>query len=234
MNRTFRTLYDLSESSNESKEHIEQKKQAIKEGVLTCLNLLRPTIRENNQITPIVEQKKKIILKKKNFNILRDESDENDENDDNDNDNDKENQSTTPILDDNLSRRKTVRGSNSSKRSNSSKQQENESPSKRSKKAEDLDEPLNIISPTVVKKTTPNRRKKSSDEEKDKKVKSLRLARKVHITEDSKSMETSKLTRKEEEEQTTKMDEETVVSFSLFTKLGIGEFEHRISAVAVD
>ncbi len=198
LNRTFRTLYELNELVNESKDHIEQKKEAIKEGVLTCLNLLRPSIRENNQITPINDSKKKIIIKKKNFNILHDESDVDE------NENDKENQSTTPILDENIIRRKTVRGSNSSKRSVSLKQQESESPSKRTKKTEDIDTPLTIISPTVIKKTTPNR-KKTNDNGEEKIVKSLRLARKVHqITNDSKSIETSKLTVKQKNEEETK------------------------------
>ncbi len=196
LNRTFRTLSELNEFTNESKDHIEQKKEAIKEGVLTCLNLLRPSI-------PIIETKKKIIIKKTNFNILHNESD--------DDEDDKENQSTTPVLDENSIRRKTVRGSNSSKRSVSLKQQENESPSKRTKTTEDIDEPLTIISPAVVKKITPNR-KKTNDNGEEKKVKSLRLARKVHqLTDDSKTIETTKLTKKQQKKDETNTEEETVV-----------------------
>lgn len=148
----------------------------------------------NNQITPINDSKKKIIIKKKNFNVLNDESD------DNDNENDKENQSITPTLDENTIRRKTVRSSNSSKRSVSLKQQESESPSKRTKTTEDIDLPLAIISPAVVKKITPNR-KKTTNEGEEQKVKSLRLTRKVQqITDDVKSIETTKLTKKSDEE----------------------------------
>ncbi|CAF0736953.1 unnamed protein product [Adineta steineri] len=198
LNRTFRTFYDLSDLTNESKEHIEQKKEAIKEGVLTCLNLLRPTIRENNQIAPINDIKKKIIIKKKHLNILHNESD-----DDNDDDeNEKENQSTTPVSDDNSMRRKTVRGSNTSKRSVSIKTSDNESPSKRTKIIQDIDKPLAVISPTVTKKITPNRKKKADDNDEEKKPKSIRLIRKVQqTTDDSKILETSKLIRKQDTEE---------------------------------
>jgi len=171
LNRTFRTLYDLNEYSTEE---IEQKKETIKEGVLTCLALLRPAImRENNQTLPTNDSKKKIIIKKKNFNILNDDS-ENDDDDDDDakddsEENDKENQS----------RRKTVRGSNSSKRSVSCKQQENESPSKRTKTTENLDEPLSIISPAATKKKITPTRKKINEDGHDQQAKSLRLTRKV-------------------------------------------------------
>lgn len=141
--------------------------------MFTCLALLRPSIREHNQKTPTVEPRKKIIIiKKKNFDILNDESD---------NENDKENQSMTPTLTEETLRRTTVRGSNPSKRPASSKQQENdenESPPKRSKKADDIDAPLPIISPAVPKKTTPTR-KKASNEGDEKKALSIRFTRKV-------------------------------------------------------
>ncbi|UJR31077.1 hypothetical protein I4U23_018586 [Adineta vaga] len=189
LNRTFRTLYDLSDSPNEPKEHIEQKKEAIKEGVLTCLNLLRSTIRETNQIAPTNETKKKIIIKKKNLNVLHDQSDD-------DNDHEKENQSTTPEIEENTMRRKTVRGSNTSKRSVSIKTPDNESPPKRTKTIEAIDVPLPVISPTVVKKATPIRKKLSNDGE-EKQTKSLRLTRKVQQTTDElKPIETTKLTKK--------------------------------------
>ena len=104
----------------EGREDLEEKKEAIKEGVMTCLNLLRPSIREHNSI--ITEKtKKKIILKKKTFNILQVDSDE---------ENDKENQSMTPISTDENLRRKTVRGSNPTKRLASEKQDDQEIPSK--------------------------------------------------------------------------------------------------------
>ncbi|CAF4053236.1 unnamed protein product [Rotaria sp. Silwood2] len=196
LNRTFRTLYELNDFTNESKDHIEQKKEAIKEGVLTCLNLLRPSIRENQQITPTIDTEKKMIIKKKNFNVLHDESDDNNNN--NNDENNKENQSDSSLLDENQIRRKTARGSNSSKRSVSSKQQENESPSKRTKKTEDIDVPLPIISPAVGKKITSNRMK-TDDQGEEKKTKSLRLTRKVHqIKHDTKSIETTKLTKQQE------------------------------------
>lgn len=188
MFKVKKKLYLIIEDdlSHESSDHIEEKKQAIKEGVLTCLNLLRPTIRENQQITPTVEPKKKIIITKKYYNILDNDSD----------DTDKENQSNTPVLDENPTRRKTARGSNSSKRAGSSKQQENESPSKRKKTTDDIDSPLPIISPNVVKKITPTRTKPDELGE-EKKSKSLRLARKVQQTKEPRSTETSShLTKK--------------------------------------
>ncbi|CAF1142382.1 unnamed protein product [Adineta ricciae] len=194
LNRTFRTLYDLSDSPNEPKEHIEQKKEAIKEGVLTCLNLLRSTIRETNQIAPVNDSKKKIIIKKKNLNILHNESDEEE----------KENQSITPEIEENAVRRKTVRGSNASKRSVSIKTPENESPPKRTRTTEDIDAPLSVISPTVVKKGTTPVRKKLSNDGDEKQTKSLRLTRKVQQTADeTKSIDSNKSAKK------IKKDEET-------------------------
>ena len=211
LNRTFRTLYELSTYSCrirlrrarfpfrvddlplDSHEHIDEKKEAIKEGVFTCLALLRPSIREHNQKTPTIEpKKKKIIIKKKNFDILNDESD---------NENDKENQSMTPTLTEESLRRTTVRGSNPSKRSASSKQQENdenESPSKRSKKADDIDAPLPIISPAVTKKTTPTRKKASNDGD-EKKTSSIRFTRKVSSkTDEQTSSENVEKSKKDE------------------------------------
>ncbi|CAF1090416.1 unnamed protein product [Rotaria sordida] len=194
LNRTFRALYELNDFTNESKDHIEQKKEAIREGVSTCLNLLRPSIRENQQTTSIIDMKKKIIIKKKNLNILHDDSD----NDDAADENNKENQSNIPELDNNQIRRKTIRGSNSSKRSISLKQQENESPSKRTKKTDDIDEPLPIISPSIVKKITRTQTKIDAHNE-EKKTKSIRLTREVHqIKHDSKSIETTKLIKQRE------------------------------------
>ena len=203
-------MYELNETISESKEHIEQKKEAIKEGVKTCLTYLRPMTPESHPITPTVNPKKKIILKKKSFNILQHESDEEAEEEENEED-DKENQTMTPVLDENMARRKTVRGSNSSKRSVSSKQEEDESPSKRTKTVKDIDEPLPIISPTVTKRSTPGRKKKN-DEGEAKKVKSLRLARKVQ---DSKSMESTKLIQKQKSDEINSVEEADVRAFSL-------------------
>lgn len=191
----------MNETITESKDHIEQKKEAIKEGVIKCLTLLRPMARDSNPITPTVNPKKKIIIKKKTFDILHRESDDEEEKEEDETENDKENQTMTPVLEENIIRRKTVRGSNSSKRSVSSKQEEgkeNESPSKRTKTTDDIDEPLPIISPIVTKKATPSR-KKITEEGEEKKAKSLRLARKVQ---DSKPMETTKLIKKQKTEET--------------------------------
>ncbi|CAM4899204.1 unnamed protein product [Rotaria socialis] len=215
LNRTFRTLYELNESNNEPKDHIEVKKQAIKEGVLTCLTLLRPSIRENQQITPTIEGKKKIIITKKYYNVLDNDSD----------DTDKENLSNTPILDTNKIRRKTIRTSKPSKRPGSSKQDDEEeedaSPSKRKKKAENADVPLPIISPNVVKKVTPNRTKTDELGE-EKKKNSIRLARKVHqVKQDSKSIETTKLTKQQKQEINT--EQETEVPITLVKKLQTNE-----------
>ena len=197
-------LVVVGDSPNEPKEHIEQKKEAIKEGVLTCLNLLRSTIRETNQIAPVSDLKKKIIIKKKNLNILHNESDEEE----------KENQSTTPEIEENAVRRKTVRGSNASKRSVSIKTPENESPPKRTKTTEDIDAPLSVISPTVVKKGTTPVRKKLSNDGDEKQTKSLRLTRKVQQTADeSKTIESSKSAKK------VKKDDETEVRLHLFAML---------------
>lgn len=153
--------------------------------------------RDSNPITPAGNPKKKIIFRKKNFDILHRESDDEDKEED-----DKENETMTPVLEENILRRKTVRGSNSSKRSVSSKQEEegkeNDSPSKRTKTTDDIDEPLPIISPIVTKKTTPSR-KKITEEGDEKKTKSLRLARKVQ---DSKPIETTKLIKKQKTEET--------------------------------
>ncbi len=179
--------------NNESKDHIEQKKEAIKEGVCTCLNLLRPIIRENNQITPTIDTKKKIIIKKKTFNILHENSDD---------ENEKENQAISPLLDENSKRRQTVRGSNTSKRSVSLKTPDKESPPKRTKTTEDIDVPLPIISPAIVKKITPSRKKTTDDGGEEKPAKSIRLIRKAQqTTDDSKSNETIKLTKKQKEEE---------------------------------
>ncbi|CAF3570624.1 unnamed protein product [Rotaria socialis] len=215
LNRTFRTLYELNESNNEPKDHIEVKKQAIKEGVLTCLTLLRPSIRENQQITSTIEGKKKIIITKKYYNVLDNDSD----------DTDKENLSNTPILDTNKIRRKTIRTSKPSKRPGSSKQDDEEeedaSPSKRKKKAENADVPLPIISPNVVKKVTPNRTKTDELGE-EKKKNSIRLARKVHqVKQDSKSIETTKLTKQQKQEINT--EQETEVPITLVKKLQTNE-----------
>lgn len=184
------------DSPGEPKEHVEQKKEAIKEGVLTCLNLLRATIRENNQIAPSNEPKKKTIIlkKKKNLDILHANSDEDDDNEE------KENEPTTPQLDENGVRRKTVRGSNSSKRSVSIKTPDEESPSKRTKKTSDVDVPLPVISPMVAKKVTLGRKKSNTDGE-EKKSKSLRLTKKTQLaTEELKAVQTEKTSKKEAQE----------------------------------
>jgi hypothetical protein len=177
------------DQSSDASERIEEKKEAIKEGVVTCWQLLRPSLREHKQTlstgTTLNESKtKKIIIinkKKKttmtNFNILHDDSDD---------DNDKENQSITPILNEDLSRRQTVRGSTSAKRTASSKQDENddnESPPKRTKKIDDIDVPLPIISPAASKKTT-NVRSKPTETGKEKKVTSIQFTRKIHSNTD--------------------------------------------------
>ena len=207
LNRTFQALYELNDFTNESKDHIETKKEAIKEGVLTCLNYLGSSSHENNPITPTINSKKKIIIKKKNFDILQDKS-EDDDDDDDDDENDKENQSTTSIVDENVIRRKTVRGSNPSKRSVSLKEKEDESPSKRTKKTVNIDEPLAIISPAVVKKSTPSR-KKANEKGEEKNAKSLRLVRKVN---DLKSAETTKLTKKQKNDEMNVKEDHSSVS----------------------
>jgi hypothetical protein len=80
-----------------------------------------------------------------------------------------------------------------------------------------MDAPLSIISPTVVKKITPTR-KKTTDDGEEKKTKSLRLARKVHqTTADSKSLETTKLTKKQKKDETN-TEEETDVGNTLQSK----------------
>jgi hypothetical protein len=188
---------------------VEQKKEAIKEGVLTCLNLLRSTIRESNQIAPSTDPKKKIIIKKKkNLDILHDRSDDEEE---------KENQPTTPQLEENGIRRKTVRGSNTSKRSVSIKTPDEESPSKRAKKTSDIDEPLPVISPTVVKKVTPTRNKTDADGE-EKKAKSLRLTRKApSTTEEQKPVEAVKSTKKTKKEEVHTEEETEVRVIALLT-----------------
>ena len=128
--------------------------------------MLRSLSRETKSTMSNNELKKKIIIKKKNFNILNDDSDENE---------DKENQSS---LSDESLRRKTARGSNPTKRIASLKENETESPPKRSKLTEDIDKPLPIISPAISKKTIVIRTKKLDDGE-EKKVTSLCLTRKA-------------------------------------------------------
>ena len=240
LNRTFRTLYELSQwrctihhlSSCspslvddlpvESNEHIEEKKEAISEGVRTCLTLIRPSIREHNQKTPTVEPKKKIIIRKKNFDILHDGSD---------NDEDKENESMTPVLTEENRRRTTARGSNPSKRPASSKQQENdenESPPKRSKKTNDLDAPLPIISPAVAKKSTPTRKKPSTDGE-EKKALSIRFTRKVQSKTDADtSSENIDKLKKDESNTST----EVVMRRSLHSSTDLSHFHLQEKSVA--
>jgi hypothetical protein len=77
------------------------------------------------------------------------------------------------------------------------KQQESESPSKRTKQTKNLDEPLTIISPTVVKKITPTRKKTNEDGE-EKNVKSLRLTRKVQESKLTKIQKTEEMNTEKE------------------------------------
>jgi hypothetical protein len=77
------------------------------------------------------------------------------------------------------------------------KQQESESPSKRTKQTKNLDEPLTIISPTVVKKITPTRKKTNEDGEEEK-VKSLRLTRKVQESKLTKTQKTEEMNTEKE------------------------------------
>ena len=181
--------------------------------MVTCLNLLRPTLRDSNPITPVIEAKKKIILKKKTFNILHVDSDD---------ENEKENQSISTVSADDVSaRRQTARGSNASKRPASSKKSngdETESPSKRSKTMNDLDKPLPIISPAIAKALTPTRKQASDEGEKTKKSTSLRLTRKTHpaTTDSSTSIMTTKLTKKQRTDEVPAKDDADV-SMDLFT-----------------
>ena len=173
----------------------------------TCLNLLRPTLRDSNPITPVIEAKKKIIIKKKTFNILQPDSDDESE---------KENQSIGTVPADDVSaRRQTARGSNASKRSASSKisnEDGNESPSKRSKTMDDLDKPLPIISPAIAKTLTPTRKQASDEGDKTKKSTSLRLTRKTYsaTTDQSTSILTTKLTKKQHAAETPTKDDADV------------------------
>jgi len=156
LNRTFRTFFDLSELPIDRREHFEEKKEAIKEGVTTCLNLLRASIRDE----PTTSTKKKIFFKtKKNFDIFQTESDEEKEN---------------------LQRKTTVRGSNSNKRAASEKQDEF-SPKRPKTSHDELDKPLTVISPA---KTTKILRKKLDENGEETKSTSLRFTREVSSTQD--------------------------------------------------
>lgn len=171
LNRTFQTLYELNSSTN-GNEHLDEKKQAIKEGVVTCFNLLRSLARENNKN----ESKKRIFIKKKTLNILEQESD--------DEENDKENRSDTTSFSDDSLRRKTARGFNPTKRTASLKQNESESPPKRSKFDDDIDKPLSIISPALSKKKTIGIRTTKTDDGEEKKTTSICLTKKVSSSND--------------------------------------------------
>lgn len=148
--------FSLGELPIDRREHFEEKKEAIKEGVTTCLNLLRASIRDE----PTTSTKKKIFFKtKKNFDIFQTESDEEKEN---------------------LQRKTTVRGSNSNKRAASEKQDEF-SPKRPKKSHDELDKPLTVISPAQTNKIV---RKKLNENGEETKSTSLRFTREISSTQD--------------------------------------------------